>query len=231
MTSTQQPGQDATRAPEDRPRARRALVIVLVGVLLFAGVLAYAAYQLKQASAPPAPAGASSASGVPVGRDDAPVTVDIYEDLGCSACRAFTLQVEPALDTLISNGSTRVVYHPIAVLDADSTTRYSSRAAAAAGCAAETGSFRRYLMLLAVNQPSGHGPGLSDEQLIELGRQVGAGDRFADCVGAGTYRPWVSALTDTAHRAGMSALPTVLVDGRRVEPTRAALLQAVQAAR
>jgi hypothetical protein len=91
--------------------------------------------------------------------------------------------------------------------------------------------FRRYLMLLYVNQPADNGPGLSDEQLIELGRQLGSGGRFADCVRADTYGPWVTAVTDAARQTGVTELPTVLVDGRRVEPTRAVLLQAVQAAR
>jgi protein-disulfide isomerase len=231
MTSTEEPDHGAGPLVATEPRSRWALVIGLVGVLLFAAVVGYAAYQLKHAAAPAAPGGAASASGVPVGRDSAPVTVDIYEDPRCSACRAFTLQAESALDSLINNGSTRVVYHLVAFADRGSGGRDSSRAAAAAGCAAEAGMFRRYLMLLYVNQPADNGPGLSDEQLIELGRQLGSGGRFADCVRADTYGPWVTAVTDAARQTGVTELPTVLVDGRRVEPTRAVLLQAVQAAR
>lgn len=229
MVSTEKPSVGSPMTTP--PGARRALVIGLVGVLLFASVVGYAVYQLKYAGVPSAPVGAASASGIAVGRDTAPVTVDVYEDPACAACRPFALQVEPALDRLINNGSTRAVYHPVAFLDQLSTTRYSSRAAAATGCAAESGMFRRYLLLLYVNQPAPSGPGLSNEQLIGLGRQIGAGNRFAECVNANTYGPWESAVTEAATQAGVSGLPTVLVNGHHVEATRAALLQAIHGAR
>jgi protein-disulfide isomerase len=51
------------------------------------------------------------------------------------------------------------VYHPVAILDAMSTDRYSTRAAAASGCAADGGRFLEYHYRLFAAEPPEVAPG------------------------------------------------------------------------
>ena len=119
---------------------------------------------------------------------------------------------------------------PVAYLDRLSSTRYSSRAAQASGCAADAGVFPAYLDLLFAEQPPPNSAGLPDDRLIALGRQAGAGDEFAQCVQDERYAGWTRSVTEAAAQAGVTATPTVLVNGTPVPRTADALRVAVAAA-
>jgi protein-disulfide isomerase len=232
MPSARTPRRSARRRSAAARRGPSPALIGAIAVLvLFAGVVGFGVYRASQGGSDDvaAPPGAT-ASGVPVGRSDAPATVDLYLDLQCPVCRAYEQQSGDTLDQLVTSGAARVVYHPVGYLDRFSSTRYSSRASAASGCAAEAGVFPQYVELLYANQPPEGGAGLPDEQLIALGEQAGAGPGFAECVGSNRYAAWTAALTDEASRAGVNVIPTVKVNGREIERTDAALRTAVDAA-
>jgi protein-disulfide isomerase len=175
------------------------------------------------------PANATPAGdGVVIG--DGRVTVDAYVDFLCPFCRQFELSASGALATLVTDGLISLVYHPMNFLDAASTTRYSSRAAASAGCASDGGRFPEYAHALFVSQPPEGGPGLSDAELIELGRSVGLpGLAFETCVLRGNYLDWPPYVTEVATARGVTATPTVLVDGSLV-PADAKMIAAAVAA-
>ena len=166
----------------------------------------------------PVPAGATPAGdGIIVG--EAGATVDAYIDYLCPYCRQFELGSGPALRNMITEGLVRVVYHPVAFLDGASTTRYSTRAAAAAGCAADSGKFLEFTEALFVSQPPEGGPGLSDAELTDLGTSAGLdGAAFGACLAAGRYLDWPPQVTGAAEARGVSATPTVLVEGVTVAP-------------
>jgi protein-disulfide isomerase len=172
------------------------------------------------------PAGATApGDGIALGRG--PVTVDTYIDFLCPYCREFELAAEPTLNAMVAQGAVTVAYHPMSFLDGASTTRYSSRAAAAAGCAADGGKFADYAAALFTHQPREGGPGLPDEELIRLGLAIGLTDRdFGSCVRAGRYLDWPSYVTERATERGVSATPTVLVDGAPVDPEPRAIAEA-----
>src|SRR3954468_20343841 len=112
-----------------------------------------------------------------------PVQVDAFIDFLCPFCKQFEGKSGPILDELAADEAISLVYHPMGFLDGLSTTRYSSRASAASGCAADSGGFGAYKDVLFANQPPEGGPGLSQEELIELGRVAGVTDPgFARCV-------------------------------------------------
>jgi protein-disulfide isomerase len=135
--------------------------------------------------------------------------------------------VGTTIDELVASGQARVVYHPVAYLNRFSSTQYSSRSSAAAGCAADAGVLPRFAQLLYANQPPEGGDGLPEEQLVALGTQAGAGAGFATCVQDGRYADWTRSVTDAASQAGVTGTPTVLVNGREVEHTAEALRTAV----
>ena len=146
------------------------------------------------------PAGATpEGDGVVIG--DGPVRVDAFIDFLCPFCRQFELA---------------------------STTNYSTRAAAASGCAADQGRFAEYAHALFVAQPPEGGPGLSDAELAEVGRAAGLTDpAFAACLAEGPYLDWPPYVTERATAAGVTGTPTVLVAGAVVQPEPEAITAAV----
>ncbi len=173
------------------------------------------------------PAGATpEGDGIAVG--DGPVRVDAYIDFLCPYCRRFELAAGPTLAQLAGKRQASIVYHPMNFLDAASTTAYSTRAAAASGCAADFGRFAEYMHELFTHQPPEGGPGLTDAELAALGDAAGLGGTgFADCLAQGAYRDWPPYVTAQAVAAGVGATPTVLVAGVAAPPGPVTIAAAV----
>jgi protein-disulfide isomerase len=162
---------------------------------------------------------------------EGPVRVDAYIDFLCPFCRRFELSSGPILAELLAERLAQLAYHPMNFLDEDSTTNYSTRAAAASGCAADQGRFLDYAHALFASQPPEGGPGLSDAELAALGRAAGLDDAaFAACLAEGPYLGWPSYVTERATAAGVSSTPTVLVAGVPVSPDARAIGAAVSRA-
>src|SRR5580704_4925493 len=173
------------------------------------------------------PAGATpEGDGVVAG--NGPIQVDAFIDFLCPFCKRFELSAGPVLAEMVSATRVSVAYHPMNFLDEASTTDYSTRAAAASGCAADHGKFMEYVRALYVSQPPEGGPGRSDAELAELGSAAGLdGAAFTACVSDGTYLDWAPYVTERAVAAGVSATPTVLVGGVPVSPDPRAIAVAV----
>jgi protein-disulfide isomerase len=157
------------------------------------------------------PAGANdSGDGIVLG--SGPVPIDAYIDFQCPFCRMFEERSGATLARLVSEDLVALTYHPLGFLDQLSTTRYSSRASSASGCASDAGAFAPFKDALFANQPPEGGAGLSDEQLVEIGRAVGIGEEsFARCVTGHAYLEWTAYVTERALARGVSGTPTVLV--------------------
>lgn len=160
-----------------------------------------------------------------------PVRVDAYVDFLCPFCRRFEQATEPVLAGLLSDGQATLAYHPMNFLDEASTTSYSTRAAAASGCAADQGRFLQYAHELFAHQPPEGGAGLSDAVLKELGKSAGLDEAaFGACLAQGAYLDWPAYVTERATNVGVSATPTVLVAGASVSPEPRAIVAAVRQA-
>jgi protein-disulfide isomerase len=156
------------------------------------------------------------------------VRVDAFIDFLCPFCRRFELSSGPVLAKLTAEGQVRLAYHPMNFLDEASTTNYSTRAAAASGCAADQGRFLDYAHALFEDQPPEGGAGLSDAELAGLGQKAGLdGAAFTACLSDGRYLDWPAYVTERAVAAGVEATPTVLVAGRPVRAEAAAIAEAV----
>jgi protein-disulfide isomerase len=154
--------------------------------------------------------------------------VDAFIDFQCPFCRRFELASGPALASMVTGHRISIAYHPMNFLDQASTTHYSTRAAAASGCAADEDMFLDYMHALFENQPPEGSAGLSDAELIALGQSVGLAQGFADCVSQGTYLDWPPYVTARAAAAGVEATPTVLVAGVAVPAETQAIAFAVE---
>jgi protein-disulfide isomerase len=220
------------RRQQAREQARRRAWIatgVAVVLLVVAGIAGWYAYQSQRpdrsggSAAPPAGA---DAGGVRVGTG--PVIVDVYLDFMCPHCRDFEDKADETLASLARDGKATVVYHPLAFLDSASSTKYSSRSAAASGCAADAGKFVEYATALYAQQPAEGSAGLTAAQLVDLGSVAGITDAgFAQCVRGERHLAWVDGVTERAVKRGIRGTPTVLVNGKQVDPDPQAITTAV----
>jgi protein-disulfide isomerase len=176
----------------------------------------------------PVPRGVTTElDGIVVG--DGPANVEAYIDFQCPFCRQFELSAAATLDSLLAGGTISLVRHPMNFLDETSPTRYSSRAAAASAAAADAGMFHEYARLLFEYQPPEGSPGLSDDQLIALGDEIGIAEpKFAETVQRGTYLPWPSFVTQRAIERGVAGTPSVFVDGIPIPARPGSIAAAVE---
>jgi protein-disulfide isomerase len=209
-------------------RRRTLFTSALVGaLLLLAGIIGYGVYVTQRPEDVRPPSGAVDAgTGLAVG--DGPVKVDLYLDFLCPACRAYEEQAGPVLERYLDEGRITLVYHPLNILDRLSSTDYSTRSAAAAASAAEAGKLVEYATALYQKQPPENGPGLSDAELVSIGRSVGiTSPGFERDVKSDKYHDWVEFVTGKSDERGVRGTPTVFVNGELVENTVQALTSAV----
>ncbi|MGH3796306.1 MAG: DsbA family protein [Pseudonocardiaceae bacterium] len=219
----------AQRGADRRRRIIMASAAVAV-LVVFAAVIGFELYRSQQhTTAVVVPKGAT-AQGIPIGNPKAAVTLDVYEDFQCPICKKFEQVSGPTIDKMIQSGAVRVMYHPLAFLNQMSSTNYSSRASAAAGCAAADGIYPKFARQLFIQQPPENGNGLPSETLISIGHAAGAGPDFDSCVRGDTYAGWSAQITEAASRAGVTGTPTVFANGHEVADRTPAGLQAAVAA-
>nr|MDT0664382.1 thioredoxin domain-containing protein [Micromonospora sp. DSM 115978] len=179
-----------------------------------AGLVGFAVQSARTPSNPVVvPANATGPDqGIVIGDDDAPVTVELYEDFQCPACKQFEDLTGPTVDDLVEAGAIKVVYHPMSFLGPESV-----RAANAAAAAADEGRYQEFHRTLFTHQPPEHSGGYANETLVALGRDVGlTSQAFVDAVHGGTYLGYVEKVDEDASTRGVTGTPTVLVDGREL---------------
>jgi protein-disulfide isomerase len=205
-------------------RRRRSLIVGICVVALIAIVVA-AAYGIQHGRSDEtsgrAPAGATDDYGVMRGETNAPVSMVVYEDFQCPACKAVEELVGSTVTKYVDDGTVQVEYRPIAFLDDMSSTDYSTRASVTAACTLDDSgpeTWFEFHNLLFAQQPPEQTAGLSDDELADLASQAGADrDTVADCQEAGTFEGWVAAATDQASKDNVNKTPTYFVDGDEVE--------------
>lgn len=217
--------QEAARRQTQRRRLVTALsAVVIVGLLaaiVWAVVDAAGGDDTPGATGDVTPPGNLSSQGsIPVGSDDAAVTVDLYYDYMCPACGAFEAANGEELTGLVEDGTVRVELHPMNFLDPTSNgTDYSTRAANAIATVADAapGAVWDFHSALYANQPEEGTEGLSDAEIAGIAEDVGVPadvvDRFADR----TFEAWVDSMNAAANQDGVTGTPTVLVDGEMFE--------------
>jgi protein-disulfide isomerase len=165
---------------------------------------------------PAAPAVAGEFSGLPtdgfaLGRADAPVTIDLFEDFQCPACRRWGEVVFPSLAANeLANGAARIVFHDFAFIGPESFT-----AARAGHAAANQNRFWDLWSTLYANQGPENAGTLTTARLVELARGLGLDvDRFTADMALGAAGPAVDASNAAAHELGVNSTPTVAINGQ-----------------
>jgi protein-disulfide isomerase len=149
--------------------------------------------------------------------------IDEYIDLGCPACNAWFSKSSAATSDVVERGLATLNIHPISILDNQfQGTEYSTRAASATYCVADSNSDAAYAFITSLyeNQPSEGTPGLTDDELAKFASDAGAPEA-ADCIANGEYKDFVTEKTTATpiqEGAGGISTPTIQVDGEFISP-------------
>jgi protein-disulfide isomerase len=156
-----------------------------------------------EAAAPPAYAVERDGGTVVVGSADAEVTLDVYEDFLCPACRQFEETFGADLEKHVTDGAVRVRYHLLPMLNERSDPPgYSMDSANAGLCAADAGQFPAFHKSLFGDQPEEGNRGWDRRQLAKLGTDLGiTGEDFTACVTGGTHNELVQKNFDDVKAA------------------------------
>jgi protein-disulfide isomerase len=151
-------------------------------------------------------------TGQTLGEANAPHTLDVYEDFQCPNCLAFTHDTEPQIVTdYVADGSLKIVFHDLLVIDSNTGGHESLDAANAARCAADQGLFWPYHDWLFANQYTEGSGAFTLERLKTMGQDADIPNlsTFDACVDAGTHDADIQ--TDSAA-SGFTSTPTIIID-------------------
>jgi protein-disulfide isomerase len=173
--------------------------------------------------------------GVLVGQQNAKVTVEVYADFMCPICKEFEQASGTMLTDLTKDGKVRVINRPVAILDHQSTTAYSTRTLnlAAAVLDSTPNAYAKFTASLFENQPPEQSAGLPDSKLIELAVAAGAPKAAMEkAAKEQPYRDWAKEVSDQlSKKYPPGGTPTVVVNGTWVKkPTSDNLKAAVDKA-
>ncbi|WNO75161.1 MULTISPECIES: DsbA family protein [unclassified Streptomyces] len=217
-----------------REKRRRVLivsaaVVAVLGLAAVVGVIAANSGTKKdsgsQAGPLLAPAGVQGKDrlAIPVGADDAPSTLTIWEDFRCPVCAQFENLFRDTIHELVAAGQIKVEYHLATIIDGNMGGSGSLRAANAAACAQDVGDFAPYHDVLFQNQPPEPDDAFgNNDRLIELAGKVEGLDTpgFRSCVEDGKHDSWVAKSNTAFQNGGFRGTPTVLLNGESVFPAK-----------
>jgi protein-disulfide isomerase len=204
-----------------RQQQRQRLITIGL-IVLGAGliVLAVVAPQLRGVGeiVTVTPASLPNADGLSLGDASAPVTIDVFEDFQCPACKYFTESVQPVvIQNLVATGKARYVFHNYPFIDNQSVSKESDQAANAAMCANEQDKFWDMQSILYANWNGENIGTFNDRRLQALAEAIGLDmDAFNTCFDANKYEAEIQADFDLGEQMGVSGTPTVFVNGQRV---------------
>ncbi|GAA3438669.1 DsbA family protein [Kutzneria kofuensis] len=223
---------DAVAAARSTADGRRNLILVVAVAVIAAVVIGGVVFTHAMADRPQAggtyATTVQSDGTVVAGSATAKATLDVYEDFLCPYCK-HNLE-DPygkAITKAIADGSLRVNYHVLDLLDNETTPAgYSLRAGNAALAAAKAGRFAEFHSALYDQQPTEGQAGYTNDELVDIGRKAGiTGQQFADEVKAGAFDSEIRNQTDKARDSvNFKGTPTVLSGNTQVDISKAGWL-------
>lgn len=144
-----------------------------------------------------------------MGDPNAPVTVHMWEDFLCPACRQFTSTIEPQLvEEYVKPGKVKLEFRQFPL---SGHAPGSNMAAMASLCAADQNAFWTYHNRLFAAQDRGQ-PGYVLDALVQYADELGLDSRaFLQCMSGQQYRDEAAASASEALTKGLNATPSVLV--------------------
>jgi protein-disulfide isomerase len=162
-----------------------------------------------------------------VGDTDADVTVIAYEDFACPACGQYKRDVYPDIETaFIDTEEIRYEHHdfPLPVND------WSWKVASAARSVQDREGNDAFWTFAATiyDRQQEYSYSIIEEVADELGFD---GSETREAADEESYRPVLETDQETARERNVQATPTIVVDGRVVDTTLDAIVDAIESAR
>lgn len=220
-----------------RAKVRRQL-LVGGGVLALLAVAGGVAFAVNAASTPsyweaaakdklvkPANTSGTDGTTVIIGDVNNKNTVEEYEDLRCPVCAAYEQAAGAAVLKDAEDGKYKISYTFGTFLDGSQGGSGSKKALSALGAAlnVSTDAFNAYHTLLYskdVHPDETVDTFNSADKLISLAQQVPElknNTKFSDAVKNGTFDKWALTMSDKFDASGVTATPTVKVNGKDVQ--------------
>jgi protein-disulfide isomerase len=157
-----------------------------------------------------APAGIP-ADGFVLGRADAPVTIELFEDFQCPACALWGRSVFPSLvENELRAGTVKVLFRDMAFLGPESLA-----AGRAGWAAAQQGRFWDMWATIYANQGAENSGAFERERLLEMAKGVGLDvARFEADMDSPVATGAISESRAAAAAAGVTSTPTLVIDGQ-----------------
>lgn len=221
------------REAEARNRRNRNIIVgitlVVVIGLCIAILVAWQSASRQATLNAAGPDGLTDRGGIVVGPQTAPVTVTVMSDFQCPACASFEQANAGQLDQLTADGTIKVEYVPVSILDRFSQgARYSTRSASAAFCVAETDKdkYAAFQETMFANQPSEGTSGMTSQDIAALAAGIGVSQAGQDCITADRYTGFATRVTEDASAAGMRGTPTIYINDEQLEDWSPASMKA-----
>jgi len=217
--------QEIRKQHEMEQRRNRIIVISLIvaGTLLLIGVLVVPSVLTPSVT----PTKATIVQITPVaytapmnktsmGKPDAPVKMDVWEDFQCSGCLSYTTKVEgQVLKAYVETGKVYYTFHFFPFIDGGKGE--SHQAANAAMCASAQERFRDYHDMLFANWLGENAGSYTDARLVTFAQDIGLDmTAFNQCFQANTYSAQIQQDYDAGAKLGVPPTPGIFVNGQMV---------------
>jgi protein-disulfide isomerase len=152
----------------------------------------------------------TSGKGVTVGQAGAKANIDLYLDFRCPHCAEFEKESGTTIDKLVQDGTATLTYWPLQFVNPNASPRLANAFAAAAA--------NGKALSFADELYGDFSKSWTDDQLIELGKQLGVGDaKYQQALKDNTYADWLDSVSKAADDRGVTGTPTVFVNGKQLE--------------
>jgi protein-disulfide isomerase len=197
------------RGGDGMQKGSKRLVVAMIAVAVAVAGLLVVLSQLGGRGLQEALAGVPQ-DGTRLGRDDAPVTIRLYEDFQCPACGQFARETLPeVVERHVEPGDTMLVSETLVFIGPDSVP--AARAAFAAG---QQDRYWQYAALLFENQGAENSGYVTDEFLTDLARQTeGLDVNEWNEARQGSFEKELRAAQQRAEEDGVNSTPSLVVSG------------------
>jgi protein-disulfide isomerase len=150
-----------------------------------------------------------------MGKTDAPVKVDVWEDFQCPACQQYSQQIETVLiSNYIETGKVFYTFHHFPFIDSQSVTKESQQSANASMCAAAQGRFWDYHDLIFANWNGENAGAYADKRLVAFAETIGLNmSDFNTCFNKNQFQAEIEKDYTDGINKGVTGTPTVFVNG------------------
>ena len=158
----------------------------------------------------------SLAKGTSIGKPEAPVKLDVWEDFQCSGCLSFWKNLEPQiLQAYVQTGKVYYTFHFFPFIDGGQGESHD--AANAAMCASEQDRFWDYHDMLFANWIGENAGSYTKPRLVAFAQKLGLDmTAFNQCFDAAKYSAVIEQDVQAGSKRGVPPTPGIFVNDKMV---------------